>query len=70
MWQSILRFLSEWFRRPSWIAGVGIILGFLLVLMEIIWRVPQDRHRGLLIKMGLLTMGLFIVAGVLLYYFG
>jgi hypothetical protein len=64
MWQSILRFLFEWFKRPSWLASIGIVAGFLLFLVGIIWRVPRER------KIGLFVMGLCIVAGVLLYYFG
>jgi len=70
MWQSILRFLSEWFRRPTWVANIGIVLGLLLFLMETFIKVRPDRQRRLLRMIGLLVMGICIVAGVLLYFFG
>jgi hypothetical protein len=70
MWQSVLRFISEWFRRPTWPANIVIVFGFLLFLMETFIKVRPERQRRLLRRLGLLAMGMGIVVGVLLYYFG
>ena len=70
MWESILRFLSEWFKKPTWPANIDIVLGFLLFLMETFIKVRPERQRRLLRIIGLLVMGIGIVVGVLLYYFG
>lgn len=64
MWQSILQFLKEWMMRPSWVASVGIVAGLVLFMAGVIWKKPRDKKRGLLV------IGLCIVAGVLLYYYG
>ncbi len=64
MYQSILHFLHEWLRRPSWIPSVGMIAGFLLFLVGVIWKVPRER------KLGLAAMGLFLFLGIIFYFYG
>ena len=64
MWQSILQFLYEWLRRPSRIATIGMAGGILLFLAGTIWKVPRDK------KLGLAVMGVCLIAGMLLYFYG
>jgi hypothetical protein len=64
MWQSVFHFLSEWLRGPYWGSGIGIVGGFLLFLLGIIYKVPRDRIFGLTV------MGLCLIAGILLYFYG
>lgn len=64
MWQFILQTIQELMERPWWAAIAGIGAGFLLFSAGMIWKKPRDRKRGLLV------MGLCIIAGVLLYYYG
>ena len=64
MFQSLLLLLHEWLRRPSWVAIVGFAGGFFLFLIGVIWKVPCDR------KLGLVVMGLCIIAGTLLFFYG
>lgn len=63
MYQSILHFLYEWL-RVSWIPSVGMIAGFLLYLVGVIWKVPRER------KVGLAVMGLCLIGGIILYFYG
>jgi hypothetical protein len=44
--------------------SLAIIGGFLLYLIGIIWKNPRDR------KLGLVAMGVGLIAGVLLYFYG
>jgi len=62
--QSILRFLYEWLRRPSWVATVGIVAGLLLFLSGVFWKVPRERI------IGIVVMVLSLISGVLLYLYG
>ena len=64
MWQSVLQFLQEWMKRSSWVASVGIVLGFLLFLTGMTWKKPCYR------KLGLLAMGVCVIVGILLYFYG
>lgn len=64
MWQSILLFLQEWFRKPSWAPSLTIFGGFLLILTGIIWKRKRD------IKLGLIGVGAGLIAGILLYIYG
>ncbi len=64
MWQSILHFLYEWLRRPSWVPSVGMVGGFLLFLVGIIWKVPRER------RLGIVVMGVCLIAAILLYFYG
>jgi hypothetical protein len=65
MWQPVEQFLQEWIRTCSWIPSAGGVLGgFLLYLIGLIWKVPRDK------KLGLVAMGAGIVASVILYFLG
>jgi hypothetical protein len=64
MWQSILQFLQEWFRRPSWASSLVIIGGFLLILTGILFQRKRD------IKLGLIGLGAGLIVGILLYIYG
>ena len=64
MLQSISYFFYEWFKRPSWVASVGMLAGFLLFLVGVIWKVPHERI------LGSVTIGLCLLIAIILYYSG
>jgi len=64
MWQLILHFLSEWLRRPTGLANIGMVLGLLLFLVGVIWKNPRQR------VLGLATIGLSLIVGIVEYIYG
>ena len=64
MWQTMVRFLAEWARRPTGPATLGMLLGFLLFLVGMIW---HNRRQKIF---GLATIGLSLVAGIVRYLYG
>ncbi|MEP7134619.1 MAG: hypothetical protein ABI904_06775 [Chloroflexota bacterium] len=64
MWQLILDFLAEWLRKPTGLANAGMVLGLLLFLVGVIGKNRRERI------LGLATLGLSLVAGIVQFVYG
>ena len=64
MWEAITHVLSEWFKGRTVLANIGMTLGLLLFIMGVLWK--NSRYRW----MGLVVVGLSLIAGIVQFIYG